>query len=175
MAAIPSSLVRIFRQVGEVVDLGGDLEDHVPAPPAVAPVGAALRLELLAVHRHRALPPSAGANVDHRLVNKRAHDASIGLPMSPEPVTAWLVRPRDRANAGAVTLRLDRGEGDTRAKMFIYFARPSLNTWTEQRFGTRGAVERAAAAARLAQASRELKPVVEEWVRALRDGGGNRP
>lgn len=130
--------------------------------------------------------------------------------MSPEPVTAWLVRPRDRANAGAVTLRLDQGvlilstpdeelrvdaaaiirvrriplspvisieyrEGDTRAKMFIYFARPSLNTWTEQRFGTRGAVERAAAAARLAQASRELKPVVEEWVRALRDGGGNRP
>jgi hypothetical protein len=130
--------------------------------------------------------------------------------MSPEPVTAWLVRPRDRANAGAVTLRLDGGvlilstpeeelrveaaaivrvrriplspvisivyrDGDTRSKMFIYFARPSLNTWTEQRFGTRGSMERAAEAARLAQAGRELKPVVEEWIRAIRDAGGIRP
>jgi len=130
--------------------------------------------------------------------------------MSPEPVTAWLVRPRDRANAGAVTLRLGAGvlilstpeeelrveaaaiirvrriplspvisivyrDGDTRSKMFIYFAAPSLNTWTEQRFGTRGSMERAAEAARLAQASRELKPVVEEWVRAIRDAGRLRP
>jgi hypothetical protein len=124
--------------------------------------------------------------------------------MSPEPVTAWLVQPRDRGGAGAVTLRLEgsvlslstpeeelrleaaaiirvrRGtlspvisityrERDRRSKLFIYFAPPSLNTWTERRFGSRGSVERAAEAVRLAQANRELKPVVEEWVRAIRE------
>jgi hypothetical protein len=127
--------------------------------------------------------------------------------MSPEPVTAWLVRPRDRGGAGAVTLRLEEGalslstpeeelrveadaiirvrratlspvisivyrEGYGRSKLFIYFARPSLNTWTERRFGSRGGVERAAEAVRLAQANRELKPVVEEWVRAIREAAG---
>lgn len=125
--------------------------------------------------------------------------------MSPEPVTAWLVRPRDRGGSGAVTLRLEEGalslstpeeelrvktgaiirvrratlspvvsvvyrEGNgRRSKLFIYFARPSINTWTEHRFGSRGGVERAAEAIRLAQANRELKPVVEEWVRAIRE------
>jgi hypothetical protein len=128
--------------------------------------------------------------------------------MSPEPVTAWFVRPRDRDSAGAVTLRLEEGvlclstpdeelrlegsailrvrrarlspvisivyrEGDRRSKMFLYFARPSLNTWTERRFGTRGSGERAAEAVRLAQANRELKPVVEEWVRAIREAAGS--
>jgi hypothetical protein len=130
--------------------------------------------------------------------------------MTPEPVSAWLVRPRDRANAGAVTLRLDGGilsistpdeelrieatdiirvrrlplspvlsivyrDGDARSKMFLYFARPSLNTWTEQRFGTRGSMERAADAARLTRAGRELKPVIAEWIRAIREAGGERP
>jgi hypothetical protein len=127
--------------------------------------------------------------------------------MSPEPAAVWLVRPRDRDNAGAVTLRLDGSvlslstpdeelridadailrvrriplspvisivyrEDGRRSKLFIYFARPSLNTWTEQRFGTRGSTERAADALRLAQASRELKPIVEEWVRTIREAGG---
>jgi hypothetical protein len=130
--------------------------------------------------------------------------------MNPEPAAVWLVRPRDRDNAGAVTLRLDGGvlslstpdeelriepgaivrvrrlplspvisivyrKGGRRSKLFIYFARPSLNTWTEQRFGTRGSMERAAEAARLAQASRDLKPIVEEWVKAIREAGGGRP
>ena len=71
-------------------------------------------------------------------------DASIGSAMSPEPVTAWLVRARDRGDAGAVTLRLEEG----------------------------GSAERAAEAIRLAQANRELKPVVEEWVRAIREAAG---
>jgi hypothetical protein len=59
-------------------------------------------------------------------------------------------------------------EGGRRSKVFIYFAPPSLNTWTERRFGTRGSVERAAEAVRLAQANRELKPLVEEWAEAIR-------
>lgn len=65
-------------------------------------------------------------------------------------------------------------EGDRRSKVFIYFARPSLNTWTAHRFGSRGSVERAAEAVRLAQANRELKPVVEEWLRAIREVAGMR-
>lgn len=130
--------------------------------------------------------------------------------MNPEPAAVWLVRPRDRDNAGAVTLRLDEGvlslatpdeelridagvivrvrrialspvisivyrEEGRRSKLFIYFARPSLNTWTEQRFGTRGSMERAADAVRLAQASRDLKPLVEEWAKAIREAAGSRP
>jgi hypothetical protein len=63
-------------------------------------------------------------------------------------------------------------DGDGRSKMFIYFAPPALNTWTERRFGTRGGVGRATAAVRLAQANRELKPVIEEWVRAIRQAAG---
>jgi hypothetical protein len=64
-------------------------------------------------------------------------------------------------------------EGDRRSKVFIYFARPALGTWTERRFGTRGNVERAAEAVRLAQANRELKPLVDEWVRAIREALGS--
>jgi hypothetical protein len=63
-------------------------------------------------------------------------------------------------------------EAGRRSKVFIYFAPPSLNTWTERRFGTRGSVERAAEAVRLAQANRELKPLVDRWANAIREAAG---
>lgn len=63
-------------------------------------------------------------------------------------------------------------EAGRRSKVFLYFAPPSLNTWTERRFGTRGSAERAAEAVRLAQANRELKPLVDEWAKAIREAAG---
>jgi hypothetical protein len=127
--------------------------------------------------------------------------------MNPEPVTAWLVRPRD-TDPGAVTLRLMEGvlslstpeeelrvetsaitkvrrarfspvikiayqDAGERSVMFIYFVHPSSKTWTQHSFGARhGGLERTAEAVRLAQANREFKPVVEEWVRAIRGAAG---
>jgi hypothetical protein len=200
---VPRSLVGVLRQVGQVEDLGRDLQDDVAASSSVTAVGTALRPVFLPVEGHGALPTPASTDVDHCLIDKRRHGASIGSPMNPEPVDAWFVRARDRGDAGAVTLRLEEGalslstpdeelrletsailrvrraklspvisivymEGGRRSKVFIYFAPPSLNTWTERRFGTRGSVERAAEAVRLAQANRELKPLVEEWAEAIR-------
>ena len=50
------------------------LEDHVPPAPAVAPVGAAERLELLPVNRGAAVPAMASLDPQRDLVGELRHD-----------------------------------------------------------------------------------------------------
>jgi hypothetical protein len=52
-------------------DVGVDAEDHRPARTAVAAVGTAERLELLAVHRGYAVAAPARCDVQRHLVDER--------------------------------------------------------------------------------------------------------
>ena len=60
--------------VAVTVAVAGGVDDDVAAVPAVAPVGAAERLELLPVHGRGAVAARAGLQVEHHVVDELRHD-----------------------------------------------------------------------------------------------------
>ena len=71
--AVARLLVRVVVEVQQRVHAGVHLEDDVPAVAPVAPVGAAERLELLAVDRRDAVPAVAGGDVHDHAVDESGH------------------------------------------------------------------------------------------------------
>ena len=72
--AVAGLLVRAVVEVQQRVHAGVDLEDDVAPVAAVAAVGPAERLELLAVDRGHAVPAVAGGDVDDHAVDESGHD-----------------------------------------------------------------------------------------------------
>lgn len=66
-------------EVHERVDLRGDLKHDIAAVATIAAVGAAQRLELLAVHRRAAVASVACLQVEHHAVDKACHGNPSGI------------------------------------------------------------------------------------------------
>ena len=77
--AVAGLLVRAVVEVEQRVHARVDLEDDVAAVAAVAPVGAAERLELLAVDRGHAVAAVAGGDVHGHSVDESGHRARLLL------------------------------------------------------------------------------------------------
>ena len=71
--------VRTVVEVHERVDLRGDLEHDIATVATIAAVGAAQRLELLAVDGRTAVSAVARLQVEHHAVNKACHGNPSGI------------------------------------------------------------------------------------------------
>jgi hypothetical protein len=97
---------------------------------------------------------------------------SLSTPEEELRLDATAITKVRRARLSPVIKIVYREAGE-RSVMFIYFVHPSSKTWTQHSFAARhGGLERTAEAVRLAAANRELKPMVEGWVRAIRGAAG---